>query len=158
RDGPQVSPAPDSATRQQGTRMLNFLKKLFGGGPDTRLDNALVARIVDNLKIEPSEQLREILAQGVDRGGNWSVEAVEAARLLLDQRAKNLAPEPVYRTVPRAEQDQSSREREAVAPGFSRELLGLDVGSRVYCQWRDQSGTIIRWQDEEERCYTRYDN
>jgi hypothetical protein len=138
--------------------MLNFLKKLFGGGPDAPLDNALVAKIVDNLKIEPSEQLREILAQGVDRNGNWSAEAVEAARLLLDQRSKNLAPEPVYRTVPRAAQDQLCREREAVAPGFSRQLLALDVGSCVYCHWRDQAGTIIRWQDEEERFYIRYDN
>ena len=138
--------------------MMNYLKKLFGGGPDTPLDNALVARIVDQLKIEPSEQLREILAQGVDREGNWSAEAVEAARLLLDQRWKNLSPEPVYRTVPRAAQDQSARESEAVAPGFSRQVLALDVGSRVYCRWRDQTGTIIRWQDEEERCYIRYDN
>jgi hypothetical protein len=138
--------------------MLNFLKKLFSGGPATPLDNGLVARIVDNLKIEPSEQLREILAQGVDRGGNWSAEAVEAARLLLEQRSKNLAPEPVYRTVPRAAQDQASREREAVAPGFSGQLLALDVGSRVYCRWRDQTGTIIGWQDEEERFYIRYDN
>ena len=138
--------------------MMNYLKKLFGGGPDTPLDNALVARIVDQLKIEPSEQLREILAQGVDREGNWSAEAVEAARLLLDQRWKNLSPEPVYRTVPRAAQVQSARESEAVAPGFSRQVLALDVGSRVYCRWRDQTGTIIRWQDEEERCYIRYDN
>src|SRR5262245_15083687 len=138
--------------------MMTFLRKLFGRGPDTALDNALVARIIDKLKIEPSEQLREILVQGVDREGNWSAEAVEAARLLLDQRSKNLAPEPVYRTVPRAAQDQSAREREAVAPGFSRQLLALDVGCRVYCRWRDQAGTIIRWQDEEERFYIRYDN
>jgi hypothetical protein len=136
--------------------MLNFLKRLFGGGSETRLDNALVARIVDNLKIEPSEQLREILAQPAE--GNWSPEAVEAARLLLEQRSKDLIPGPVYRTVPRAEQEQSSRQREAVASGFSRELLALDVGSRVYCPWRDQAGTIIRWQDEEERFYIRYDN
>jgi hypothetical protein len=83
---------------------------------------------------------------------------VEAARLLLDQRSKGLAPEPVYRTVPRSEQDQRAREREAVAPGFPRQVLALDVGSRVYCRWRGQAGTIIRWQDEEERCYIRYDN
>jgi hypothetical protein len=138
--------------------MMNFLKRLFGGGPDTSLDNALVARIFDNLTIEPSEQLREVLAQGVDRKGNWSAEAVEAARLLLDRRSKGLAPEPVYRTVPRSEQDQSAREREAVAPRFPRQLLALDVGSRVYCGWRGQAGTIIRWQDEEERFFIRYDN
>jgi hypothetical protein len=138
--------------------MMNFLKRLFGGGSETPLDKTLVARVVGNLKIEPSERLREILAQGIDRRGSWSAEAVEAARLLLDQRSKNLAAEPVYRTVPRSEQDQSSREREAVAPGFSRQLLALDVGSRVYCRWRGQTGTIIRWQDEEERFYIRYDN
>ncbi len=38
------------------------------------------------------------------------------------------------------------------------ELLSLDVGSRIYCRWRDQSGTIIRWQDDEERFYVRFDN
>jgi hypothetical protein len=32
------------------------------------------------------------------------------------------------------------------------------VGSRVYCHWRGQAGTILRWQDEEERFYIRYDN
>jgi hypothetical protein len=32
------------------------------------------------------------------------------------------------------------------------------VGSRVYCRWRDQTGIIIRWQDEEERFCIRYDN
>jgi hypothetical protein len=80
--------------------MLSFLKRVFGGGRDTPLDNALVARIVDNLRIEPSEQLREILTQGIDRRGKWSAEGVEAARLLLEQRSNNLAPEPVYRTVP----------------------------------------------------------
>ena len=124
--------------------------------PDTALDNDLVARILDNLKREPSEQLREMLAQS--GGGRWSPEALRAARLLLDQRSNKIAPEPVYRTVPRAEEDQASREREAVAPGFSRHLLALDVGSRVYCPWRDESGTIIRWHDEEERFYIRYDN
>lgn len=138
--------------------MLNFLKTLFGAGPDTPLNDALVARVVDNLRAEPSEQLREILAQGVDRKGNWSEEAVEAARRLLDQRSKGLAPEPVYRTVPRTAGEQAAREGEAVAPAFSRDLLALDVGSRVYCHWRGQGGTIIRWQDEEERFYIRYDN
>ena len=137
--------------------MMNFLRTLFGGGSDTsQLDSDLVARILDNLKREPSEQLREMLDSSA--AGNWSGEALQAARLLLEQRASNRAPEPVYRTVPRSEQDQASREREAVAPGFSRHLLALDVGSRVYCRWRDASGTIIRWDDEEERCYIRYDN
>jgi hypothetical protein len=136
--------------------MMNFLKRLFGGRHDTPFDNDLVARILDNLKVEPSEQLRDMLAQSST--GKWSPEALQAARLLLDQRSNNLAPEPVYRIAPRAEQAQASREREAVASGFSRQLLALDVGSRVYCRWRDQSGTIIRWHDEEERLYIRYDS
>jgi len=72
--------------------------------------------------------------------------------------AHNLTPEPVYRTVPRAGQEQASREGEAVASGFSRQLLAMDVGSRVYCRWRNESGTIIRWHDAEERFYIRYDN
>src|SRR5262245_66413847 len=110
--------------------MMNFLKKVFGGGPAPALDQALVARIVDKLKIEPSEQLREILAQGADPEGYWSAEAVEAARLLLEQRANNVAPEPVYRTVPRTQQEQSARAREALAPGFQRQRLTLDVGSK----------------------------
>jgi hypothetical protein len=126
------------------------------GSRDTPLDNDLVARILDNLKREPSEQLHEMLAP--PSAGKWSSEALQAARLLLDQRSNNIAPEPVYRTVPRTEQDQSSRAREAVAPGFSRKLLALDVGSRVYCPWRRESGTIIRWHDKEERFYIRYDN
>jgi hypothetical protein len=138
--------------------MMNFLNKLVGGGRAPPLDDALVARIAEGLKIEPSEQLREILVQGVDRGGNWSPEAVEAARLVLEQRSKNLAPEPVYRTVPRTQQEQSARARESLAPGFQRRLLALDVGSRIYCIWRNESGTIIRWHDEEERFYIRYDN
>jgi hypothetical protein len=138
--------------------MLNFLKLLFGRRPHTSLNPGLVAGILDTLKIEPSEQLREILTQGVDRGGKWSPEAVEAASLLLEQRSQGLAPEPVYRTAPRTEQEQSSRAREAVAPAFSRNLLALDVGSWIYCRWRDQTGIIIRWQDEEERFYIPYDN
>jgi hypothetical protein len=124
--------------------------------PEGPLDHNLVASIHDNLRREPSEQLREMLAQS--SGRKWSPEALHAARLLLDQRSNNLAPEPAYRTVPRAEEDQSSREREAVAPRFSRQLLALDVGSRVYCRWRGETGTIIRWQDEEERFYIRYEN
>src|SRR5262249_28218022 len=119
-------------------------------------DDDLVARILGNLKREPSERLREILAQSSE--GKWSPEALEAARLLLDQRSKQMAPEPVYRTVPRTHQDQLLREREAVAPGFSRRLLALDVGSRIYCQWRGESGTIIRWHDAEERFFIRYDS
>src|SRR5262245_8865522 len=81
--------------------MLNFLKSLFGGGADALLDHDLATRILDNLKREPSDQLREMLnPRSADK---WSQEALHAARLLLDQRAKNLAPEPVYRTVPRTE-------------------------------------------------------
>jgi len=135
---------------------MTFLKSLFGGGADTPLDNDLVERLLEGLKIEPSEQLREMVAQS--RTGKWSQEALQAAHLLLDQREKKIAPEPVYRTVPRTEKVQALRNTEAVAPGFSRHLLALDVGSRVYCRWRGQFGTIIRWQDEEERCYIRFDN
>jgi hypothetical protein len=135
--------------------MLNFLRTLFGGEHDTLLDNDLVARILDNLKIEPSEQLREMLTESAT--GKWSPEALQAARLLLEHRSNKTAPEPVYRTVPRSAQGQASREREALAPGISRQLLGLDVGSRVYCRWRGKTGTIIRWHDEEERFYIRYD-
>jgi hypothetical protein len=32
------------------------------------------------------------------------------------------------------------------------------VGTRLYCRWRDQTGTIIRWQDEQERFYIRFDD
>jgi hypothetical protein len=123
---------------------------------DTPLDSDLVARILDNLKCDPSEQLREMLAP-VSRG-RWSPEALQAARLLLEQRLTKAAPEPVYRTAPRAERDQSARAREAVAPGFSRDLLALDVGSRVYCQWRREPGTIICWDDEQDRFFIRLDN
>jgi len=104
--------------------MMTFLKSLFGAGADTALDNDLIERILDNLKIEPSEQLREMLAQSST--GKWSQEAVQAAHLLLDRREKNIAPEPVYRTVPRTENMQALRNGEAVAPGFSRHLLALD--------------------------------
>lgn len=120
------------------------------------LDNDLVARVLEKLKREPSEQLREMLAESSP--GKWSPEALQAARMLLEQRADKGAAEPVYRTVPRAQQDQSARESEAAAPGISREILALDVGSRVYCGWRNQAGTIIRWQDEEERFYIRFDD
>jgi hypothetical protein len=136
--------------------MMKFLRRLFGWRQDPPLDNRLVAKIFDTLKIEPSEQLREMLSQSA--AGRWSPEALQAASMLLDQRANKTAPEPVYRTVPRSKQDQFSRDREAVAPGFSRHLLALDVGSRVYCRWRDESGTIIHWHDEEDRFYIRYDN
>lgn len=60
---------------------------------------------------------------------------------------------PVTRTVPRTEHEQSAREQEAVAPGFDRRLLALDVGCRVYCRWRGQVGTIIRWDDEKKEFY-----
>jgi len=108
--------------------------------PERPLDNDLVTRILDNLKSEPSEQLREMLAQA--SGGNWSPEALQAARQLLDQRSNKVAAEPVYRTVPRAEKDQSSREREAVAPGFSRHLLALDVGG---AGWGQDDDSRLRW-------------
>ena len=136
--------------------MMSFLKSLFGGGADSPLDRDLVARIRDNLKREPSDQLRAMLDPSA--ADKLSPEAVHAARLLLDQRAQNLAPEPVYRTAPRSVQEQAARERGAVAPGFNRRLLALDVGSSVYCRWRNQAGTIIRWDDAKEDFYIRYDN
>jgi hypothetical protein len=122
----------------------------------TPLDDNLIARIAEELKREPSEQLREMVAQSA--GDKWSPEALQAARLILDQRSNKTAPEPEYRTVPRSGQDQLAREGEPVAPAFSRRLLALDVGSHVYCRWRAESGTIIRWHDEEERFYIKYDN
>jgi hypothetical protein len=168
--------------------------------PDTPLDNDLVARILDNLKVEPSEQLREMLAQGA--GDIWSPEALKAASMLLEQRTQGTAAEPVYRTtpaiVPSEELSREWRSGDAVlAPGFSglRSLgkdwlfagrlgeitdqsayiyfyngergwvpladikpLTIDVGTRLYCRWRDQTGTIIRWQDEQERFYIRFDD
>jgi hypothetical protein len=136
--------------------MLNFLKSLFGIGSAASLDHDLVARISDNLKREPSEQLRAMLDPSSE--GKWSPEALHAAGLLLDERAKNLAPEPVYRTVPRTAHEQAAREQEAVAPRFDRRLLALDVGSSVYCRWRGQVGIIIRWQDDKEEFYIRYDS
>jgi hypothetical protein len=129
---------------------------LSGPGRDTPLDNDLIARIFDNLKSDPSEHLREMLA--APSGDRWSPEALQAARLLLDQRLTKTAPEPVYRTTPRAQEDQSSRVCEAVAAGFSRDLLSLDVGSRAYCRWRGEVGTIICWDDENERFFIRLDN
>ena len=136
--------------------MINFLKSLFGIGSAGSLDHDLVARISDNLKREPSDQLRAMLDPSSE--GKWSPEALHAARLLLDERAKGLAPEPVYRTVPRTAREQAAREQEAVAPSFDRRLLALDVGSRVYTPWRGQSGTITRWQDDKEEFYICYDN
>jgi hypothetical protein len=121
---------------------------------DAPLDHDLVARILDNLKREPSDELRAMLDPAA--AGKWSPEALHAARLVLDRRAKNLAPEPVYGTVPRAAHEQVARDQEAVAPRFDRRLLALDVGSRVYCKWRRQVGTIIRWQDDKEEFYIRY--
>jgi hypothetical protein len=179
---------------------------------DTPLDDDLVARILENLKIEPSEQLREMLTQA--DGGDWSPEALQAARSLLDQRSKGLATEPKCRTTPlvaKAEQAAPSRvlrEGDTVlAPSFSLpsgfsalvflgrffaracESVGrigqirgqaayiyycngyrgwvrladlkpftLDVGTRIYCRWRGATGTIIRWRDEDEKFYIRYDD
>src|SRR5262245_15910746 len=127
-----------------------------GPSTGTPLDDDLVARIAETLKREPSEQLREMLAQSA--GDLWSPEALQAARRVLDERSKQTTPEPVYRTVPRTGQDQLAREGEAAAPGISRQLLAMDVGSRVYCGWRAEAGTIIRWDDEKDRFYIRYDN
>jgi len=136
--------------------MLTFLKSLLGIGSDAPLDPDLGVRILDNLKREPSDQLREMLDSSSE--DKWSPEALHVAGLLLDERAKGLAPEPVYRTVPRTAREQEAREQEAVAPRFDRRLLALDVGRQVYCRWRGQVGTIIRWQDDKEEFYIRYDN
>src|SRR5262249_55566247 len=105
--------------------MLRFLKSLFGVGATAPLDHDLVARIRENLKREPSDQLHAVLAPSA--ADKWSPEALHAARLLLEQRAQNLAPEPVYRNAPRTALEQAAREREAVAPRFNRSLLALDV-------------------------------
>jgi hypothetical protein len=136
--------------------MLSFIKSILGIGAAASLDNDLVAHIRDSLKREPSEQLHAMLDPSA--AGKWSAEAVQAARLLLEQRAQNLAPEPVYRTVPRTAHEQATRESETVAPRFNRKLLALDVSSRIYCRWRNQEGTIIRWDDKKEEFYIRYDN
>ena len=36
--------------------------------------------------------------------------------------------------------------------------LGIDVARRIFCRWRGISGAIIRWHDEEERFYVRYES
>ncbi len=95
---------------------------------ETPLDNDLVARIIDNLKDDPSEKLREMLARADN--GKWSPEALEAARLLLDQRSKGTAPEPVYQTVQaaaRTEQGESSRGCKTGDP-----VLAPALGGRAY--------------------------
>ncbi len=136
--------------------MLRFIKSLFGGGAAAPLDQDLVSRIRDNLKREPSDHLHAMLDPSA--AGKYSPEAVLAANILLEQRAHNLAPEPKYRTAPRTAQEQAARQCGPVAPRFNRNLLALDVGSRVYCPWRKQDGTIIRWDDKTEDFYIRYDN
>jgi len=136
--------------------MLRFIKSILGVGAAAPLDHDLVARVRDNLKREPSDELRAMLDPSA--ADKWSPEAVHAACQLLEQRAQNLAPEPVYRTAPRTPYEQAARERENVAPRFNRELLALDVGSRVHCRWRNQVGTIIRWDDEKDDFYIRYDD
>ena len=136
--------------------MLSFIKSILGVGAASSLDHDLVAHIQDNLKREPSDQLHAMLDPSA--ADKWSREAVHAARLLLEQRAQNLAREPVYRTAPRTAHEQAARERGTVAPRFNRRLLALDVGSCVHCRWRNQVGTIIRWDDEKEDFYIRYDN
>jgi hypothetical protein len=92
--------------------------------PDEPLDDDLVAKILENLRVEPSQHLREMLAQ--PSGDRWSPEALEAARRLLDQRSNGLAAEPVYRTASAAGRlapDQRERDFRAgdgvLAPGFS---------------------------------------
>jgi hypothetical protein len=135
-------------------RFLEGLTK--SGSSEAPLDEDLIAKISGNLEPETSDHLRQMLVESST--GRWSPEALEAARLLLDRRLNRRAPEPVYRTVPRAKHEQAAREQQAVASGFKRHLLVLDVGSRVNCPWRGQDGTIIHWNDEEERFYIRLDN
>jgi hypothetical protein len=136
--------------------MLNFVKSFFRGGADAPVDHDLVARILNKLEREPSGHLRAMLDPCA--AGHWSPEALHAARLLLDRRAQNLAPEPVYRTVPRTGAEQAAWEQQAVAPRFDRRLLALDVGSHVYCGWRGKAGTIVRWHDAKEEFYICYDD
>lgn len=180
--------------------------------PNTPFDNDLLDRILENLKSEPSEQLRKMLANpGVDI---WSPEALHAARRLLEQRSQGIAAEPKYRTVPTVVPEEPFRSPgelwtgdKVLAPGFSvprgfswllflGRLLGrgtlfpgiiqgmrehaayviyyngnrgwvrladvhplaLDVGSRLYCSWRGETGTISHCQDEDEKFYIRYDD
>jgi hypothetical protein len=135
--------------------MLNFLKSLFGCGPAARPDTDLAARLHDNLSREPSEELRAMLDP--DAADRWSPEALDVARRLLDRRAKHLAPEPVYRTTPRPADVQTAWQRQPVAPMFDRRLLAFDVGCRV-SRGRGRDGTIIRWDDETDEFFIRYDN
>jgi hypothetical protein len=59
--------------------MLNFIKSLFGGGVDGSLDEDLAAKILDNLKREPSDHLRAMLDPSAPDIS--SPEALHAARL-----------------------------------------------------------------------------
>jgi hypothetical protein len=179
---------------------------------DAPLDENLVRKIVERFKIEPSDQLQAIVDQ--PEGGAWSPEAMQAARFLLDQRAKGAADEPVCRTTPLESDAQRGKDcwtmaegDTVLAPSFSvpaglswmlflgrffgrsetslgkiGEIRGgaayiyyfsgrrgwvrfedlepatLDVGTRLFCHWRHMSGTILRWRDEDERFYIRYDD
>jgi hypothetical protein len=92
------------------------------------LDEGLVARILDSLKDHPSELLREMLARPDE--DKWSPEAFEAARLLLDQRSKGTAPEPVFETARPA----ASAER-VQSPGGCKTgdaVLAPSLGGRAY--------------------------
>lgn len=60
------------------------------------LDNDLVAQIAENLKGDPSDKLRDMLAQA--NTDQWSPEAFEAARTILEQRSQGLAVEPFMET------------------------------------------------------------
>jgi hypothetical protein len=110
---------------------------------ETPLDDDLVAVVLDNLKDHPSEVLREMVARS--DGDEWSPEALEAARLLLDRRSKGTAPEPDYQTAPRAGgvgQAQPPRELQAgdavLAPALGGRaqlypgVIGESRGDSVY--------------------------
>src|SRR5205807_2870688 len=95
---------------------------------ETPLDNGLVAQILDNLKDHPSENLRKMLARADE--DKWSPEALEAARLLLDQRSKGTAPEPVYQTVPAAASAERAQSSRGCKIGDA--VLAPSLGGRAY--------------------------
>ena len=74
-------PAAHLLCANGATRMRNFLKSLFGIGSCESLDHELLARVLEKLKREPSDQLRTMFepSSGKDK---WSPEAIYAARQL----------------------------------------------------------------------------
>jgi hypothetical protein len=107
---------------------VNLQSVEFSPMSEAPLDKDLVAGILDNLKDHPSEILHEMVVRAEE--DKWSPEALEAARLLLDQRSKGTAPEPVYETVPAA----ASAERAQSPPGCNTgdAVLAPSFGGRAY--------------------------